>query len=80
MQDGFQEEKGPSRLVKEEKLVGIFDADFVFELNAMFCDHTGPNIRNVVAHGLKDDSWFNTSYDFYVWWFALRNGLHALRK
>ena len=80
MQDGFQEEKGPSRLVKEEKLVGIFDADFVFELNAMFCDHTGPNICNVVAHGLKDDSWFNTSYDFYVWWFALRNGLHALRK
>lgn len=72
MQDGFQEEKGLSRLVKEEKLVGIFDADFVFELNALFCDHAGPNIRNVVAHGLKDDSWFNTSYDFYVWWFALR--------
>ena len=72
VQNGFQEEKGLSNLVKEKKLAQLFEPDFVFELKAIFCDHAGPNVRNVVAHGLKDDSWFDTLYDFYVWWFALR--------
>jgi len=72
IQGGFQEEKGLSNLVKETKLVAIFGADFVFELRAIFCDHAGPNVRNVVAHGLKDDAWFDSVFDFYVWWFALR--------
>lgn len=72
VQNGFQEEKGLSNLVKEKQLAQLFDPDFVFELKAIFCNHAGPNVRNVVAHGLKDDSWFDTSYDFYVWWFALR--------
>ncbi len=72
VQNGFQEEKGLSNLVKEKQLAQLFEPDFVFELKAMFCDHAGPNVRNVVAHGLKDDSWFDSLYDFYVWWFALR--------
>ena len=74
VQNGFQEEKGLSNLVKEKQLAQLFEPDFVFELKAIFCDHAGPNVRNVVAHGLKDDSWFDTLYvyDFFVWWFALR--------
>ena len=72
VQNGFQEEKGLSNLVKEKQLAQLFEPDFVFELKAIFCNHAGPNVRNVVAHGLKDDSWFDTLYDFYVWWFALR--------
>lgn len=72
VQNGFQEEKGLSNLVKEKQLVQLFEPDFVFELKAIFCDHAGPNVRNVVAHGLKGDSWFDSLSDFYVWWFALR--------
>jgi hypothetical protein len=70
----LENEVGLSKLVEKysDKLSQKFSRDFVFELNAVFCDHAGPNIRNEIAHGLKTDDTFNGIVDFYVWWFSIR--------
>lgn len=72
-QSKLYQEIGLSKLVEkcEAELTAAFSSDFVFELKAIFTDHAGPNVRNEVAHGLKTDATFNSTIDFYVWWFAL---------
>lgn len=73
-QTKLQKETGLSTLIKnhETRLSGMFSPDFLFELKAVFSDHAGPNVRNEVAHGLKNDEDFNGDIDFYVWWFGLK--------
>ena len=70
----LQIENGLSTLIDKysSEITDLFDADFLFELKAIFSDHAGPNVRNEIAHGLKDDSTLDGEVDFYVWWFALR--------
>ena len=65
---------GLSTLVEKyaDAIKSVFGSDFLFEIKAVFCSHAGPNVRNEVAHGLKDDGSFNGVIDFYVWWFAIR--------
>ena len=72
MQNGVQQEKGLSNLAEEGRLVDLFGSDFVFELKTVFCSHIGYNLRNEIAHGLKDDASYNSIIDFYVWYFALK--------
>ena len=70
----LESEYGLSNLIKNhsDAIQSIFGADLLFELRVVFCCHDGPNIRNEIAHGLKDDETFNGVMDFYVWWFAVR--------
>lgn len=70
----LENEVGLSALLEKYsgELAGMFSRDFVFELHAIFCDHAGPNMRNEIAHGLRDDEDFNGIVDFYVWWFMIR--------
>lgn len=70
----LENEVGLSTLVEKhaEAIKSAFGSDFLFELKAIFCDHAGPNQRNEIAHGLKDDISFNGIIDFYVWWFVIR--------
>ena len=42
------------------------------EIENFFCDTVGPNVRNVVAHGLFGDNDINGPIAFYTWFFALR--------
>lgn len=74
---GFIQENGLSSLVECDELSDVFGNDVAYELRAFFCDHRGVNMRNAVAHGLKDDELFNSAFDFYVWLFALRLVLSA---
>ena len=69
---GFIQENGLSALVECGELSDVFGKDAAYELRAFFCDHRGVNMRNAVAHGLKDDELFNSAFDLYVWLFALR--------
>ena len=70
--DGVETENGLSRLVRSAEMPELFGEDLSFELEALFCDATGPNLRNEVAHGLLNDYAANSGYAVYAWWLVLR--------
>ena len=57
-----------------------FGAALAFELRAVFCDTAGPNLRNVLAHGLLDDAEIVTASSVYAWWFCLRLAMMPFLK
>lgn len=69
---GIQNENGMSTLLELPEAVQVFGKDLAFELNSLFCDAFGPNLRNELAHGLVDEDGCNTPFAIYAWWLALR--------
>lgn len=69
---GIETENGLSALVELGAAKQVFGEDLVFEIQAVFCDPFGPNLRNQAAHGLLDDDQFESPYAVYAWWLALR--------
>jgi hypothetical protein len=68
---GIEMEVGLSTLMEKpeaERLLG----NLAFELRAVFCEASGFNLRNDLAHGLLDDSEMVTAATVYAWWFCLR--------
>ena len=76
---GIESEKGLSALVYLPECSEIFGDDVTYELQALFCDPTGPNLRNDVAHGLVSDVEAGALWAVYAWWFGLRIVLDHLR-
>lgn len=70
--DGIQNENGMSTLLELPEAIQVFGKDLVFELNALFCNAFGPNLRNELAHGLLDEDGCNSPFAIYAWWLALR--------
>lgn len=70
--DGIQNENGMSNLLGLPEAVQVFGEDLTFELNSLFCDAFGPNLRNELAHGLLDEGECQSVYAIYAWWLALR--------
>lgn len=70
--DGIQNENGMSTLLELPEAVQVFGKDLAFELNSLFCDAFGPNLRNELAHGLLDEDGCNSPFAIYAWWLALR--------
>ena len=70
--DGEQSEKGLSTLMKDDVINQAFDANFAFEIKTLFCEKTGPNLRNNVAHGLLSDDRAESDFVIYAWWLALK--------
>lgn len=70
--DHVETEVGLSALMQREAANHIFTRDLAFEIRALFCGPTGPNIRNDVAHGLVSDESALGITSIYTWWFALR--------
>ena len=50
----------------------IFGENLSFEIKALFCDPSGPNLRNELAHGLLDDETCQSAYAIYAWWLGLK--------
>jgi hypothetical protein len=65
-------EIGLSALMQRDVANDIFTRDLAFEIRALFCGPTGPNLRNDVAHGLLSDQSAGSGTSLYTWWFALR--------
>jgi len=74
---GIENEVGLSTLVDVPELRSVFDENTVFEIRALFCTALGPNLRNVVAHGLlsADEAW--SAESIYAWWWVLRLTLRS---
>lgn len=69
--DGVENEVGLASLVEKPEVTTLFGADLAFELEALFCDARGPNLRNQVAHGLLTDRAAHDESALYAWWFTL---------
>lgn len=70
--DGVQMELGLSTLVRMPQMEAVFGKDLTFEINAVFCDQDGANLRNDVAHGLITDDIGATAESVYAWWMVFR--------
>ena len=68
----MENENGLSTLMESAEVPQIFGEDLAFELKALFCDAFGPNLRNVVAHGLLNDDELPSASAVYAWWLCLR--------
>ena len=69
--NGIEDEKSLNRLVKSPEFEQCFGEDVAFEIKALFCGHSGPNLRNNVAHGLITQQECNSTYSVYAWWITL---------
>ena len=71
--NGIEKEKGLSSLLTLDESADILGSDVMFELSALFADSGGPNLRNMVAHGLLDDNEASYSvHAIYAWWLTLK--------
>jgi hypothetical protein len=70
--DGIENEKGLSSLMEDPAVDQILGQDIAFEIRALFCTPSGPNLRNDVAHGLLTDTSAASIMVGYAWWFCLR--------
>ena len=70
--NGIENENGLSTLADLPEMENIFGEDLSFEIKAIFCSSSGPNLRNEVAHGLVE--WDNcfSPYSVYAWWLGFR--------
>jgi hypothetical protein len=69
---GIETENGLSTLMDLPECETIFGEDLTFEIQALFCDAFGPNLRNELAHGLLDDKDCQTACAVYAWWLGLK--------
>ena len=69
---GRETENGLSALMRLSETESVFGKDLSYEISALFCEFTGPNLRNDIAHGLLDDQQINSVYSVYAWWFGLK--------
>ena len=72
IENGAEQYIALGTLMKECEGKDIMAKSLQSEIKALFCDNIGPNIRNVVAHGLFKDEDIDGVLAFYVWFFALR--------
>lgn len=70
--EGIEAEYGLSTLLDVERAEEVLGEDAAFEIQALFCEAEGPNLRNAFAHGLLDDNDFYTAPIVYAWWFILK--------
>lgn len=69
---GIQPERSLGPLLETPEAFHAFGADGVFELQDLFTEQLGTNLRNEVAHGLIGDSGLFGFEVLYAWWLLLR--------
>jgi len=67
-----QPERSLGPLLETPEALHAFGADGLFELQDLFTEQLGTNLRNEVAHGLLDDSGLFGADVLYAWWLLLR--------
>ena len=54
------------------EITSIFDEDTLFDLQGLLVEHSGSNLRNLMAHGRINDDGFLSPLMSYLWWLTLR--------
>ena len=70
--NGIETENSLSSLMDLSETEKIFGETLSFEIKALFCDLSGPNLRNNLAHGLLGDQAFQSAPAIYAWWLGLK--------
>ena len=70
--DFVESENSLSTLLELPEAIEVFGIDLVYNLRAIFCGPSGPNVRNDLAHGLIGYETAQGALGGYVWWFALK--------
>lgn len=63
-------EPGLSALMELPEADEVLGQDLAWNIRALFCGPTGPNLRNRVAHGLLDEVESRGGASLYAWWLA----------
>ena len=69
---GVQSERLLPALLETPEALDAFGEDGVFELQGILVDQLGTNLRNEIAHGLRDDAHLFDVDVFYAWILLLR--------
>lgn len=69
---GIQDEKNLNKILDLPEINHIFNEDTLFDLKGLLVEHSGSNLRNLMAHGLLDDEDFSSPLMSYLWWVMLR--------
>ena len=71
--EGLQEEPSLNTIFTRHKepLVGIFNEEIIFYLQALLVERFGANLRNDVSHGLLNHNQFYSLIGSYLWWITL---------
>ena len=70
--EGIEEDWPLHRCLSQEKVQQFLGADLIFELRSLLIEKGGPNLRNLLAHGLLDASNCYSVEGFYTWWLVLK--------
>ncbi|EPD85899.1 hypothetical protein HMPREF1529_00914 [Microbacterium sp. oral taxon 186 str. F0373] len=77
-------EPGLSALLELPEADEVLGVDLAWNIRALFCGPTGPNLRNRVAHGLLGEAESCGDAALYAWWLAFLLAFtpyyHALRS
>ena len=65
-------EIGLSSSVELPAVEAVLGKDLTFEIQAAFCEQSGPNLRNDLAHGLLSDAASQSAKGLYAWWLIFR--------
>lgn len=63
-------EPGLSALMELPEANDVLGEDLAWNIRALFCGPTGPNLRNRVAHGLLGEAESRGDIALYAWWLA----------
>jgi hypothetical protein len=69
---GLQNEYDLNKTLRMPELEAVFGQDTVFDLRGLLVEHSGSNLRNLMAHGLMQDEEFCTGTTVYLWAAILR--------
>jgi hypothetical protein len=78
--DGIENENGLSSLLKHKRAADVLGEDLLFELQALFTESMGANLRNEVAHGLLNDQNAESHAVVYAWWIILKLIVRSLNN
>lgn len=70
--DGVEEYWFLDRILDHQETTAALGTQFVFELRSLLVGRMGPNLRNLVAHGIASPDELRTEAAVYLWWIILR--------
>lgn len=70
--NGVQNERNLNDTLYASEIEEIFGKDIVFDLQGLLVERFGANLRNRLAHGLMDYSYFFSIHVSYLWAMTLR--------
>lgn len=69
---GVETENGLNTLMNLPQVKDVFGEDLSFEIKTIYCEPSGQNLRNSLAHGLISEDACYSVADIYSWWLILK--------